>query len=243
MATYNGAKYLQEQIDSILNQDLSAYPNAELEIIVSDDMSTDNTIKILEDYHDERIKIFRHTNKRKYKHNAAFFSCTSNFGNALEKATGEYIFLSDQDDIWHPLKISKSLDVLVGGQVNMCASGFDVVTTGLKKIGRIVYKRDSRWTLKRKNLLYGFSMGFNRKELNSYLPMPNIPHHDTFMTLVSSFKNNYALIDEALAQHRWSGQHNVSASIDDSNFLTKNYYRVKMVIIAYYRFLKSKIRQ
>lgn len=64
MATYNRAKYLQEQIDSILNQDLSAYPNAELEIIVSDDMSTDNTIKILEDYHDERIKIFLHTNKR-----------------------------------------------------------------------------------------------------------------------------------------------------------------------------------
>ena len=57
MATYNGAKYIRNQMNSILNQDLSDYPEAELEIIVSDDGSTDDTLQIIESYHDERIKI------------------------------------------------------------------------------------------------------------------------------------------------------------------------------------------
>ena len=58
MATYNGAKYIKEQMDSILSQRFKENDNVELEIIVSDDGSTDDTISILESYHDSRIKIF-----------------------------------------------------------------------------------------------------------------------------------------------------------------------------------------
>lgn len=68
MATYNGAKYIKEQMDSILSQRFKENDNVELEIIVSDDGSTDDTISILESYHDSRIKIFHHKNYSKYKY-------------------------------------------------------------------------------------------------------------------------------------------------------------------------------
>lgn len=240
MATYNGAKYLREQIDSILNQDLSAYPNAELELIVSDDGSTDSTLDILASYNDYRIKIYHHTNKKTYRYNKAAFACTANFANALEKATGNYIFLSDQDDIWFPLKISRTLDVLTvrGG---VCAVAFDVVTPELKKLGPVIYHKEPRWKIKRKLKFYGFSCGFTRKELNSILPMPDIPYHDNFITYISAFKNNSTVINEILALHRWSGVHNVSASVNDSPFIIKNWYRMKIITIAFFRFLESRL--
>ena len=60
MAAYNGAKYLREQVDSILNQEFTENKDVEMELVVSDDGSTDDTLKILESYGDSRIKIFHH---------------------------------------------------------------------------------------------------------------------------------------------------------------------------------------
>lgn len=242
MATYNGALYLREQVDSILNQDLSAYPNAELELVVSDDGSTDDTLSILESYQDERIKIYHHTDKKTYKYNKNNFACTANFAKALEKATGDYIFLSDQDDVWNPLKISKTLDVLVvhGG---LCATAFDVVSPELIYSGTIAYKqKKKRWNIKWKPMLYGFSCGFTRDELQSYLPLPEVPYYDHFIMVIASLKNNYEILDDILAQHRWSGVHNVSATVDDSPFVMKNWYRIKMISIAFFRFVKYKFQ-
>ena len=91
IATYNGSKYIKEQIDSILPQ-LDECD----EIIVSDDSSTDNTLSILKSYHDRRIIIF--TNQK-------FNSPIYNFENALKHAKGDIIFLSDQDDIWEFNKV------------------------------------------------------------------------------------------------------------------------------------------
>ena len=112
MATYNGAKYIREQVDSILNQEFKENPNIELELVVSDDGSTDETIQILEAYHDPRIKIFNHQDKKKYKYYNANRLASDNFGNALMNAHGDYLFFSDQDDVWMPSKLDKSLTLL-----------------------------------------------------------------------------------------------------------------------------------
>ena len=85
MATYNGEKYIEEQLKSILSQ-----LGENDEVIVSDDSSTDNTLAIVESFNDVRIKIFP---------NNKFHSPIFNFENALKQATGDYIFLSDQDDV------------------------------------------------------------------------------------------------------------------------------------------------
>ena len=86
LATYNGEKYIQELLNSILCQiDIND------EIIVSDDYSTDNTLTIIRSFNDFRIKIFMNQGKR---------GVVNNFGNALKYASGDYIFLCDQDDVW-----------------------------------------------------------------------------------------------------------------------------------------------
>ena len=88
MATYNGEKYLAEQLDSILAQTVQDF-----ELIVCDDCSSDSTAEILSRYaeKDSRIKIF--VNEK----NLGF---VKNFEKAVSLCSGEYIALSDQDDVW-----------------------------------------------------------------------------------------------------------------------------------------------
>ena len=98
MATYNGEKYLKEQIESIL-----CNLNENDELVISDDGSTDNTKIIIENFqkNDKRIKLFDGPKN----------GVKQNFNNAIEKCQGEYIFLADQDDVWLEGKVEKVLNV------------------------------------------------------------------------------------------------------------------------------------
>lgn len=109
MCTYNGEKFLIEQIDSIINQTYPIY-----ELIIQDDHSIDNTWDILKSYQQRYhfVKIFQ--NKRSIGVNENFFS-------AIKRATGDYIALSDQDDIWEPYKIERQIG-MIGNK--MLSSGF-----------------------------------------------------------------------------------------------------------------------
>lgn len=93
MATYNGEKYLEQQIDSILMQ-----LGSDDELIISDDHSSDRTVAIIEKYinNDHRVKLFMNEES----------GVTSNFENAIKRTQNEIIFLSDQDDVWKPEKVS-----------------------------------------------------------------------------------------------------------------------------------------
>lgn len=97
MATYNGAQYLREQIDSILNQ---TYPVHEL--IIQDDKSTDNTVAIANEYANRNsvVKVF--VNERN-------MGLNQNFKSAVMRATGDFIALSDQDDIWFKDKLERQV--------------------------------------------------------------------------------------------------------------------------------------
>ena len=85
IATFNGEKFIQEQIQSILPQ-----LGEDDEIVVSDDGSTDRTMEILELFKDKRIRLLVNEGKHGF---------IWNFENALRKAKGDVIFLCDQDDI------------------------------------------------------------------------------------------------------------------------------------------------
>lgn len=88
MCTYNGEKYLKEQLDSIVNQTYPIY-----ELIIQDDCSTDGTLAIIQTFIKEYSYIHLFENRIN-------IGVHSNFGNAFYKATGDYIAVSDQDDIW-----------------------------------------------------------------------------------------------------------------------------------------------
>ncbi|MEK5777350.1 glycosyltransferase, partial [Acinetobacter nosocomialis] len=91
LATYNGEKYIVEQLTSILSQ-LSPTD----EVIISDDHSTDETLLLIKSLNDPRIKIITNELGKGY---------TKNFENAINHSSGDYIFLSDQDDVWVENKV------------------------------------------------------------------------------------------------------------------------------------------
>ena len=233
MATYNGGKYIREQVDSILNQEFKENHGVELELVVSDDDSTDDTIQILESYHDVRIKIFKHQNNKKYKYLNATRACKCNFENAILKASGDYIFLSDQDDVWYPWKIDKQLSMLrnVGG---LSVAAFDMGDGELHKFNSHIYKHDVPFfTLKNVLCLYGFSLAFTRDELKYYLPIPSsVTGHDTYIQYSALWRKKLHFIDEPCAIHRYSGKHNVS-SFGANNVLPPLPIKIYFRLITY----------
>lgn len=237
MATYNGAKYLREQVDSILNQKFYENPNVELELIISDDGSTDDTLNILRSYDDARIKIYHHIEHKTKKYNNTFFACTRNFGFALTKATGDYIFLSDQDDRWYPWKIDKSISVLKEHGGGVVGTAFDIGDKTMRKTSTIIYKDQPFFKLKFNHSLYGFSCGFSKDELKYILPVPEVPQHDTFIMLTAKWRNRMYYFDEVCAMHRWTGTHNVSSIANNAPKIIRLLYRMKMWYIVIKRSL------
>ena len=112
MCTYNGARFIREQLDSILNQTYPIY-----ELIVQDDCSTDETVEIVKEYqvrfYQVDIKIY--INEKNLGFNR-------NFLTAIQKAKGEYIAIADQDDIWYKYKIEKQIETI--GNKNLCCSAY-----------------------------------------------------------------------------------------------------------------------
>ena len=99
MCTYNGARYIQEQLDSILHQTRPVD-----EIIISDDGSTDGTLEILRKYAND----YHYINYCVNKTNKGF---KQNFIDTINRCTGDIVFLSDQDDCWYEYKVAKILDL------------------------------------------------------------------------------------------------------------------------------------
>src|SRR6476661_6415310 len=95
LATYNGELFIEEQIKSILQQTYSP-----IELIIVDDASTDNTISIIQQFEASHSCIRLFTSER----NVGYIK---NFEKGMLLASGEYIALSDQDDIWEAAKLSR----------------------------------------------------------------------------------------------------------------------------------------
>lgn len=102
VATYNGEKFIIEQLDSIINQ--SVVPD---EVIVADDCSSDNSLRIINEYvsnnHLDYFKIYKNERNLGWK---------ANFMRAIENASGDIIFTCDQDDIWKLDKIEKMSSII-----------------------------------------------------------------------------------------------------------------------------------
>lgn len=102
MATFNGQAYLKEQIDSVINQ-----KNVDINILISDDMSTDDSLKIIESYARKNNRIMVLENKKR------FGSAAPNFFHLIKKCDlkdYDYIAFSDQDDIWFKDKLQHGID-------------------------------------------------------------------------------------------------------------------------------------
>ena len=96
MSTYNGDKYIKEQLNSILTQ----RGDYELKVLIRDDGSTDDSCSVIESIKDPRIKLYRLEQNEHISH-------ATNYG--FQKVTGAYLARIDSDDIWYPQKLEKQI--------------------------------------------------------------------------------------------------------------------------------------
>lgn len=226
MATYNGERFIKEQIDSILPQ-----LSAEDELIISDDGSTDRTLEIIASYEDRRIKVLHH-NKTGNKYYPTLKVCysTSNFENALKSAKGDYIFLSDQDDIWENSKIKHSLELLK--TYDYVIHNFSVIDENGNLLNKKYYKKPPLKFTPKKDILHpnfwGCCSCFRKEILLNALPIPEkICLHDLWIGLVAEKLGKCFWNDSVLIKHRIS-KTNTSSGLkkSENSLILKIRYRL-----------------
>ena len=214
MACYNGEKYIAKQIDSILKQ---IAENDEL--IIVDDCSTDNTVRVINDFEDKRIQLVcNNTN----------IGVNKAFEKAIKKAKGTIIFMADQDDIWTENRYVIMTEKLKEKNV-MCVSGNSIAIDGEGNyidfyLGKAYY--------------YGCAMAFHRNLDDIILPFPQkIESHDLWIAMAANLlKSNYH-IDDVVLERRVHGS---NASIVSRPLSKKIYSRIVFVWMLFQ--LKKRMR-
>ena len=214
MATYNGAKYIKEQLDSIIPQ-----LRDDDELIVSDDASKDDTLKIVESYNDPRIKIFHNEN-----HGVAH-----NFENAMRQASGDLIYFADQDDVWLPSKLDKMEKFLTEGGYDTILCNCSLVDANLNVIKERHY--DEKWPMKKSllqniinNCWLGACMCFTKQVKDACMPFPSkVVAHDLWVSYYAQkhFKCGYQ--DEVLQLYR---RHENTVSFTGGKSTNSLYFRI-----------------
>jgi len=211
MATFNGGRYIEEQIKSILSQ-LSEHD----ELIISDDSSTDNTLSIIESINDPRIVLLH----------AHFGNAIFNFQHAIKHASKDFIFLADQDDIWQPDKVAKMAPLL--NMYDVVVSDAIVVDQNLRTMARSYFAVNNTKKSWLSNLLsngyLGCCLAFKSGILPLLLPFPKqIPMHDIWIGFVGGIFCKTVFIEDKLILYRRHGKNHSTAGEPSQNSLLRKF--------------------
>ncbi len=225
IATHNGEKYIKEQLDSILCQ-----LGPEDEVIVSDDGSTDCTIHIILSLNDQRIKLYQinHKNNDKRPH----WYVTKNFENAIRHANGDYIFLSDQDDVWYENKVSICLRE-IGNNIALMHN-LECVDSKLDSLNRSWFDkpflRKNYFQLFRSTHM-GCALMFKNELKNILLPFPNeLLVHDFWIGILAELNGGLKYIDMPLVKYRIHNLNTSGSAQFHNSFSNKILYRLYTLI-------------
>ena len=206
MATYNGEKYLKEQLESIYAQ---TYKN--IEVIVTDDCSTDKTVEILKQY--------AASYQLKYFVNEQNLGYVKNFEKAISLCSGDFIALSDQDDIWEKDKLEILLNkigsnLLIHSDCSIIDNQSNMIKPYWKE--KNLYHTDFR-TLLFKNVVTGCTVLFNKDLLNGALPFPEgIAYHDWWLALYAAKHDRITYTSKCLTQYRQHNEQNTGIRIGEN---------------------------
>lgn len=214
LATYNGAGYLREQLASFLSQ--TRMPD---ELVVSDDNSTDDTRDIINEFKGRapfEVHLFQ---------NASTIGHELNFGCAIERCSGDLIFLSDQDDVWLPEKLSEverafALNPAVWVTINdLAITNRILVGTGRSVLGQT----ESSGTLGEggKNFIIGCATAFRANLRQLILPIPSLSYgHDKWIHLVGHILGCRLVMRRVLQLYRRHGENASSWAFDGASAAT-----------------------
>lgn len=199
MVSYNGEKYIREQIDSIIPQ-----LTEQDELVISDDGSVDGTRRIIEEYQqkDKRIQIVEGPRQ----------GIKKNVECALKHCRGGIIFLADQDDLWKPDKVAKVLKTLEQEKATLVVHDAEVFRENPREIfmeSFFAFRRSGAGVVKNmiKNSYIGCCMAFRRELLDKALPIPaKIEMHDQWLGVLNDFYCKKAVfLEEPLLLYRRHG--------------------------------------
>lgn len=235
MCTYNGEKYIKEQLESILSQSLSID-----EIIICDDGSNDKTIAII-----EKVQLQYPNIIAVYK-NEKNLGSTKNFEKAITICKGDYIFLSDQDDVWKENKVKKVIQYFLNNPLTEAVfSNGDLIDDKNEKI-----KNNTLWNsvffmenqLKKpinlfklisskRNMVTGATLCIKKEIKELILPFPEIKkyYHDEWIAITIASRKKLDYISDELISYRIhskqqiGGKSNVQKDITQKHIKLSNY--------------------
>jgi len=222
LCTYNGARYLEEQLRSILNQSVPVF-----EIVLSDDGSADDTVAIalrtIEDFISNnpgpavRLRVIE---------NASALGVVKNFEQALLACTGELIALCDQDDIWHPTRLEQLAAAFAGRpELELVHSDAALIAEDGSPLGISLFEalevtESERQeihaglgfdTLLRRNLVTGATTVIRAGLVRRATPFPESWFHDEWMAVVAAATARFDMVDRQLIDYRQHGGNHIGA--------------------------------
>lgn len=217
LASYNGADYIKEQLDSIMS--CEGYNELVNEIIISDDCSIDDTVKIINEINDTKIKLVENKFQK---------GPVGNFSHGLSISTAQFVMLSDQDDVWFKNKLLKFYDKAQLLDVNhpgVIYSNLMLVDKNLNPLGYNFFENENiafDWGIKVSNLFFqniapGCAMLLNRKCIERINPLNDerIMMHDWWALMFAAIYANVQVINEPLVKYRQHGNNAVGATINN----------------------------
>lgn len=192
MATYNGEKYLQQQLDSVAAQTI--LPD---ELIVGDDCSADKTIEILENYKNNvsfKVKILKNIVNSGY---------IKNFASIIQEAKGDFVFLCDQDDFWFQNKIETVLKAFKNNpKTQLIAHNAMCTDSNLMSLGKTLFEYDISRGLEYGSAMHGFVTCVRKDFLKYATPIPYNYSFDGWLYYLSSEMKVRYVLDEVLGYYR-----------------------------------------
>lgn len=226
LSTYNGEKYLKEQLDSIMNQQVH---DLEINLYIRDDCSTDHTKEILQDYQNQYSCI-----EIEFGQNVGV---VESFFSMLKKANGyDYYAFSDQDDIWKPTKIQRAVDALKTldlSQPCLYASCSTLVDNQMNELGitQIDRKGICFYNTIIQNLMPGHSQVFNQKLVDLInqvdLDCSRIVVHDFWLALNAVTFGQIYFDNEPQTLYRQHENNEIGYNKGKLGWITERIKRVK----------------
>lgn len=233
LCTYNGEKYLKEQLDSILQQSYSHIS----EIVCIDDLSTDQSWEILQAYAEK-------DNRFIIKRNEQNLGYIKNFEKAISLTTGKFIAIADQDDIWHVEKINKLVEKINDNLLVYSDNEY------IDENGKSLNKRFSDMrnlgectsclNFALINGISGHTMLFNRKLLEFAQPFNTIIPYDYWLAFHAAQHGKIAFVNQALVKYRQHQTNAIGAMGATENQKQTNTIKIQLEIFSKHANYASK---
>lgn len=218
LASYQGAEFILEQIESILQQNRTVN-----EVVVSDDASTDGTLDIVRAAFAARSAQGLATPELIILQNTAPLRVTQNFSQAIAHTTGDLVALCDQDDVWHPERIRVLEEAFKDSEALLVMSNARQVDAAGQSLGHSLFEAlrmtDSERSLMasgnayrqflRRNLATGATVMFRRELAERAMPFPDSWVHDEWLAIVAAASGGVRLCDAQLTDYRQHGNNQI----------------------------------